>query len=109
DDDDIASLMRSLLFHGKGEHQYDNVRIGMNGRLDTIQAAILLEKLAILDEEMMLRQKVAAGYTRSLANVAQTPVLIAGARSTWAHYTLALDDRDAVASQLKERGIPTAV
>jgi dTDP-4-amino-4,6-dideoxygalactose transaminase len=109
DDDKLAALMRSLLFHGKGEHQYDNVRIGMNGRLDTIQAAILLEKLAIFDEEMTLRQKVAARYTRSLANVAQTPVLIAGARSSWAHYTLALDNRDAVASHLKEQGVPTAV
>jgi dTDP-4-amino-4,6-dideoxygalactose transaminase len=108
-DDRLASLVRSLLFHGKGADKYDNVRIGMNGRLDTIQAAILIEKLAIFDDEMVMREQVAAGYTRALGNFAQIPVLIPGATSAWAQYTLAFENRDAVASRLKQQGIPTAV
>jgi dTDP-4-amino-4,6-dideoxygalactose transaminase len=109
DDDRLADLVRSLLFHGKGSDKYDNVRIGMNGRLDTIQAAILLEKLAIFDDEIVRREKVAAGYTRALGNFAQTPVVIPGGTSAWAQYTLAFEDRDAVASRLKQQGIPTAI
>ena len=109
DDDNIANVLRSLLFHGKGSEKYDNVRIGMNGRLDTIQAAILLAKLDIFDHEVTLRQQVAERYDVGLGDVVQVPRLIEGATSVWAQYTLVLDHRDEVAARLKEQGIPTAI
>jgi dTDP-4-amino-4,6-dideoxygalactose transaminase len=109
DDDELAEVMRSLLVHGKGSDKYDNVRIGMNGRLDTIQAAILLEKMRIFDEEIAMRDEVAARYSESLRDVAQTPAVIGGANSVWAQYTIVVDDRDAVAAHLKTAGIPTAI
>jgi dTDP-4-amino-4,6-dideoxygalactose transaminase len=81
----------------------------MNGRLDTLQAAILIEKLAIFDEELELRQQVADRYTAGLKDIAQTPAVTAGATSVWAQYTLWLEHRDAVAAHLKRQGIPTAI
>ena len=108
-DDELAAILRSLLFHGKGSEKYDNVRIGMNGRLDTIQAAILLEKLSIFEEEIELRQAIAARYSAALGNVVRVPSVIDGATSAWAQYTLVLDNRDAVAAALKANGVPTAV
>ena len=68
-DDALAAKLRSLAFHGKGETQYDNVHVGLNSRLDTLQAAILIEKLAILEDEMVARQKVAARYADGLGDV----------------------------------------
>ena len=109
DDGDLAAILRSLLSHGKGSEKYDNVRIGMNGRLDTIQAAILLEKIGIFDDEVRLRQQVAARYDSGLRDIVEVPALVEGATSVWAQYTLVLDDRDVVAAKLKERGIPTAI
>lgn len=109
DDDELAAILRSLLFHGKGSEKYDNVRIGMNGRLDTIHAAILLEKLSIFEEEIEMRQAVARRYNAGLGNVTRVPYVIDGAISAWAQYTIVLDDRDAVAARLKQDGIPTAV
>ena len=109
DDGDLAAILRSLLSHGKGREKYDNVRIGMNGRLDTIQAAILLEKIGIFDDEVRLRQQVAARYDSGLRDIVEVPALVEGATSVWAQYTLVLDDRDVVAAKLKERGIPTAI
>ncbi len=109
DDDDLAAILRSLLFHGKGKEKYDNVRIGMNGRLDTIQAAILLEKLSIFEDEMERRQAVARRYNSALGNLVQTPRVIKGATSAWAQYTIVLNDRDDIAAALKQKGIPTAV
>jgi len=109
DDDELATILRSLLFHGKGSEKYDNVRIGMNGRLDTIQAAILLEKLSIFNEEIERRQEVAKRYHIGLDNVTRIPRVIDGATPVWAQYTIVLDDRDAVAARLKQGGIPTAV
>jgi dTDP-4-amino-4,6-dideoxygalactose transaminase len=108
-DDELATILRSLLFHGKGSEKYDNVRIGMNGRLDTIQAAILLEKLSIFEEEIERRQTVAQRYNDSLGNVTRVPCVTDGTKSAWAQYTIVLSDRDAVASRLKQEGIPTAV
>ena len=109
DDENLAEVLRSLLFHGKGSEKYDNVRIGMNGRLDTIQAAILLEKLSIFDEELDLRQEVATSYAEGLQDLVTVPRLMTGANSAWAQYTLVMDERDAVATRLKAQGIPTAV
>ena len=109
DDGMLAEQLRSILFHGKGADKYDNVRIGMNGRLDTIQAAILIEKLAVFDDELVRRQNIADRYTAALKDVVPGPVVIAGARSAWAQYTVAIDNRDAVAERMKKRGIPTAV
>ena len=73
DDDELAGMLRSILFHGKGYDKYDNVRIGINGRLDTIQAAILLEKLAVFDDELVRRQEVADRYTAALRDVVTSP------------------------------------
>lgn len=109
DDDKLAELMRSILFHGKGSDKYDNVRIGMNGRLDTIQAAILLEKLKIFDEEIELRDKVAKRYCDALRGVCGVPELIEGATSVWAQFTIVVKDRDGVAARLKDSGVPTAI
>ncbi|NWG52685.1 MAG: DegT/DnrJ/EryC1/StrS aminotransferase family protein [Hydrogenophilaceae bacterium] len=107
-DEDIA-VYRSLAVHGQGVDKYDNVRIGMNSRLDTIQAAILLEKLAIFADEIVMRNKVAQRYAERLAGLVRTPVVIAGGVSTWAQYTVECEDRDGLAAFLRERGVPTAM
>ena len=111
DDDDLAEVLRSIRFHGRGTHKYDNVRIGLNSRLDTIQAAILIEKLAIFGDEVEARGRVAARYTAALAGVARTPKPFPGATSVWAQYTLRLPagERDAIAARLKAAGVPTAI
>ena len=110
DDDDLADMLRSLRFHGMGGGgQYDNVRVGTTGRLDTIQAAVLLEKLAILDEEQAARQQVADRYAQALSNVAAVPRAPQGVASAWAQYTLRVADRDAVKAELAANGIPTMV
>ena len=109
DDDDVAEAMRSVRVHGQGSHKYENVRIGINGRLDTLQAAVLLEKLAIFDEEIEARQRVAERYNAALQDVARVPQLMPGRTSSWAQYTLAVDGRDQVARALGEAGIPTAI
>lgn len=109
DDAELAEILRSIAFHGKGASQYDNVRIGMNSRLDTIQAAILLEKLAILPEEMDLRQEVAARYSEALGDVVKVPAIPAGNRSAWAQYAIETPKRDTVRAYLKDEGIPSVV
>jgi len=109
DDDDLADRMRSIRVHGKGTHKYDNVRVGLNARLDTIQAAILLEKLKIFEDEIEKRQAVAERYGGGLGVFLQTPAVIDGAVSAWAQYTILLEDRDEVAASLREQGVPTAV
>lgn len=107
--DEDAVLMRSLAFHGaSGDDKYNCARIGMNSRLDTMQAAILIEKLAIFTDEIRLRNEVAGRYARLLAGVVKTPAVIAGGVSTWAQYVIEADDRDGLAAHLREAGIPTA-
>ena len=108
-DGDLAEILRSVAFHGKGQSQYDNVRIGVNSRLDTMQAAILIEKLAILSEEMELRQKVAARYSEALGDVVKVPAIPSGNRSAWAQYAIETPARDKVRAALKEEGIPSVV
>jgi dTDP-4-amino-4,6-dideoxygalactose transaminase len=108
-DAETDRVIRSLRVHGQGSNKYDNVRIGLNGRLDTLQAAILLQKLRVFEDELAARQQVAARYNAALASVASVPRVIEGAVSSWAQYTIVLENRDAVAARLKEAGIPTAI
>jgi dTDP-4-amino-4,6-dideoxygalactose transaminase len=109
EDDELARIIRSLRVHGQGSDKYDNVRIGMNGRLDTVQAAVLLEKLAIFPDEIEVRSRVAKAYNEGLADIAAVPRVIEGANSVWAQYTLRVSYRDNVARRLKSAGIPTAI
>ena len=109
DDEELAMLIGSIRLHGKGMEKYDNVRIGMNSRLDTIQAAILIEKLKIFPEELELRNKVAAIYEAGLSGYYQTPQIGDGMTSAWAQYTLITDDRADVQAALKEAGVPSVV
>ena len=101
----------SLRVHGKGRDKYDNVEIGINARLDTLQAAILIEKLEIFEEEIAARNRVADRYAEGLGDIVQVPRVPAGMTSVWAQYTLVLPEgrRDAVAEALKAEGIPTAI
>jgi dTDP-4-amino-4,6-dideoxygalactose transaminase len=110
-DDAQADVIRSLRFHGKGDDKYDNVRIGMNSRLDTLQAAILLEKLAVFEDEIARRQVVAERYTSALGPVTVTPFVMPDCTSVWAQYTLRVpaERRDGFMARLKEDGVPTAV
>ncbi len=108
-DAEMAERLRSLRAHGGGRDKYDNVRIGLNARLDTIQAAVLLEKLEIFEEELDARQRVAARYTERLGASVEVPSVPEGAVSAWAQYTIRLNQRDAVAERLRASGIPTAV
>ena len=111
DDKELAEVLRSLRVHGQGVDKYDNTRIGINGRMDTIQAAILIEKLKIFAEEIEKRQVIATRYNEGLKDVAVVPRVMSGCVSTWAQYTIKIGKgrRDAVAAALKERGIPTAI
>jgi dTDP-4-amino-4,6-dideoxygalactose transaminase len=112
DDDALADTLRSIRVHGQGSDKYDNVRLGLTGRLDTMQAAILIEKLKIFEDEIAARNAVAERYARGLGNVVTVPRLAAGCTSVWAQYTIRLPkgtDRDGFAAALKAQGIPTAI
>jgi len=109
DDADKAALIKSLTQHGKGIEKYDNVRVGLNSRLDTLQAAILIEKLKIYPDELAARNAVAQRYTDALQDVAETPVLLDGATSCWAQYTLKVAGRDGLQAKLRAAGVPSAV
>ncbi|GAB1582661.1 DegT/DnrJ/EryC1/StrS family aminotransferase [Phyllobacterium phragmitis] len=108
-DGELAETLRSVLFHGKGETQYDNVRIGLNSRLDTIQAAILIEKLAILEDEMEARQVVAKRYAEGLKDVVKVPYTPSGYRSAWAQYSIESENRDGLKAHLTAAGIPSVI
>ena len=107
--DEYAALIESYRVHGKGSDKYDNVRIGMNSRLDTIQAAVLLEKLAVFPMELDARNKAAQKYNTELAGSYKTPQVPEGFVSSWAQYTLVADNREAEMAKYKEKGIPTMV
>jgi UDP-2-acetamido-2-deoxy-ribo-hexuluronate aminotransferase len=111
DDAELAETIRSLRIHGQGSDKYDNVRVGINGRLDTIQAAVLLEKLKIFEDEIEKRAAVAARYNAALGDVAVVPTVMDGCVSTWAQYTIRIEPaaRDPFISELKAQGIPTAI
>jgi dTDP-4-amino-4,6-dideoxygalactose transaminase len=108
---ELAAVLRSLRVHGQGADRYDNVRIGMNGRLDTLQAAVLIEKLAIFPDEIAARNRIAARYATALGEVTIVPRVGDGSTSVWAQYTLRFPDgkRGAIAEALNRRGIPTAI
>lgn len=110
DDDELADVLRSVRVHGQGTDKYDNVRIGVTGRLDTIQAAVLIEKLAIFAGEIDARDKIAARYAAGLRDVAIPPVVAPDCQSVWAQYTIRLKpgQRDGLVAALKEAGVPTA-
>lgn len=111
-DDELAHLLFSIRSHGQGDHTYDNVRLGMNGRLETLQAAILLQKLTLFEEELNLRQDIAARYSKALQPHLTIPKINAHAVSSWAQYTVQLPafiNRDHVIHTLKQAGIPTMV
>jgi dTDP-4-amino-4,6-dideoxygalactose transaminase len=112
DDAGLAETLRSIRVHGQGSDKYDNVRLGLTARLDTMQAAILIEKLKIFDDEIAARNKVADRYARDLADVVTVPKLADGCTSVWAQYTIRLPkgtDRDGFAGALKTQGVPTAI
>lgn len=105
----LDGLFRSLRAHGKGSQKYDNVRIGMNSRLDTLQAAILLEKLAILENEIVARQNIADRYGACLPTDVVVPEVTAAAQSAWAQYTIRTNRRDDVAASMRADGVESAV
>jgi len=112
DDDDRAALYRSLRTHGEGTTRYEVLRIGMNGRLDTLQAAVLLAKLEMFDEELARRDAIAAIYDRRLGNLLATPTRVPDSTSAWAVYAVLLRDqaeRDALQASLRADGVPTAI
>lgn len=109
DDDELAACCVSLRDHGRGEGQYDIVRLGLNARLDTMQAAVLLSKLTIFEDEIRLRRSVAQRYTEQLTGLVETPAQAEGANSIWAQYSIKLPQRDSVADALRQKGIPTQI
>jgi UDP-2-acetamido-2-deoxy-ribo-hexuluronate aminotransferase len=109
DDDELAKKMISIRVHGSGLDKYDNIRLGINGRLDTIQAAILLAKFEIFPEEIELRQTVANRYTELLKGSVTAPFISDGCKSAWAQYSLLCDNREELIVKLKDHGIPTAI
>lgn len=112
DNDELRALVDSYRVHGKGTHKYDNERIGLNSRLDTLQAGILLAKFDVYADEIEARQRVANRYAERLGNLLITPEVPADCRSVWAQYTVRVHeghDRDAMMAALKERGVPTVV
>jgi dTDP-4-amino-4,6-dideoxygalactose transaminase len=110
-DDALKDLLLSIRMHGQGSDRYEHVRIGLNSRLDTIQAAILIEKLKIFEDEIEQRNVVAKRYTNAFAgsNRIVTPHVVQGAVSTWAQYTLQVENRAKFQADLKAAGVPTAV
>jgi dTDP-4-amino-4,6-dideoxygalactose transaminase len=117
----LHDILVSLRVHGQAvksdlegqtfdhDPKYMNVRIGMNGRMDTMQAAVLLQKLTIFEDEIAARNRVADRYAQGLGDVVRTPAVIDGGVSVWAQYTIETENRDGLAAALREQGIPTAV
>lgn len=108
-DDELQHLMKSLRNHGEADERYYYARIGLNSRLDTIQAAVLLLKLEIFADEIKARNVAADAYAKGFGDVVKAPSVIEGGVSTWAQYTIEVDDRDAFRAQLAGRQVPTAV
>jgi UDP-2-acetamido-2-deoxy-ribo-hexuluronate aminotransferase len=109
DDDQIATALRSIREHGKGTEKYDIQRVGLNSRLDTIQAAVLLVKLDAFEDEIEQRNRVAASYRSHLQNLLEAPTVIDGAKSVWAQYTVRHNARDALIAHLSAAGVPSAI
>ena len=112
ENDEWADRLFSLRVHGRGSDKYDNIRIGMNSRLDTVQAAVLLQKLKFFDEELEACGRVADKYSEALKDIVRIPRQVDNTRSSWAQYTVCLQDteeRERVIAQMKADGIPSAV
>ena len=112
DDAEFAAILRSIRVHGQGSDKYDNVRVGMTARLDTIQAAVLIEKLKIFEEEIAARNVVASRYSEALRDVVRVPCIASENTSVWAQYTICLPadvSRSAFAASLQSDGIPTMI
>jgi len=107
--DTDAELINSIRLHGKGAQKYDNIRIGLNSRLDTIQAAILIEKIKLLPDEIISRNKVASKYEKDLSTAINTPKQYEELKSAWAQYTLVTNNRDQIQDILKKAKIPSVV
>jgi len=108
-DDELAEAIKSLRCHGQGSDKYDNVRIGVNSRLDTLQAAILIAKLSVFRDEIEKRNHVASRYIEGLrSNVLRVPHVSADILSTWAQFTIEVPDPDHFSAELRAKGIPTA-
>jgi UDP-2-acetamido-2-deoxy-ribo-hexuluronate aminotransferase len=107
-DDQLAGIMLEIRNHGQ-ESRYHHVRLGLNGRLDTVQAAVLLAKLETFEKELLLRSEVAKRYGDRLAGIVRTPEIAAGNCSVFAQYTIEVEDRERVASALRREGVPTAI
>lgn len=108
-DDELYDLMKSIRVHGEGKERYEYARIGLNSRLDTIQAAVLLEKLRVFREEIAMRQRVADRYAAGFGNQVKWPRMIDGAQSSWAQYTIEVADRDGFRAHLAAKGVPSAI
>lgn len=109
ENDELAAVMRSICVHGQGKAKYETVRVGLNSRLDTLQAAILLAKISIFREETDRRNALAEYYSTHLRDHVQVPEKPAGVTSAWAQYTLRVPQRDAMQRALSEAGVPTAI
>ncbi|MFH1139796.1 MAG: DegT/DnrJ/EryC1/StrS family aminotransferase [Pseudomonadota bacterium] len=108
-DDALADIIKSIRAHGQGDHKYENVRIGINGRMDTLQAAILLVKLGVFSRELEARDRVAGKYSAALAGLVETPFIPDGYASAWAQYSILADQPGEMMAALKTAGIPAAV
>ena len=108
-DDDLASRLRSIRIHGQGSDKYDNIRIGLNGRFDTLQAAIVLVKMDIFDQEVIERQRVAQRYSRGLEGLVEVLFLSPDCTSVWAQYSVLSEQRRILLEKLKAAGIPSAI
>lgn len=109
DDADKAAILKSIRIHGQGSDKYDNVRLGVNSRLDSFQAAVLIEKLVIFEAELEARDQIAKRYNAGLAGHVVVPEVIDGAFSSWAQYTIRVKEREHFAESLKNEGVPTAI
>lgn len=110
--DELAGIIQSLRIHGKGRDKYDNVRIGLNSRLDTIQAAILLEKLDVFQSEIEARQRAANVYSHALEGMLQIPTVPKDSKSAWAQYSVVANsgqERELLMARLKDAGIPSTI
>ena len=108
-DDDLAQKLRSLRVHGEGTHKYELVRVGLNARLDTLQAAILLAKLEVFADELEAREKVADLYDQLLGHAVEVPTRVEETSSAWAQYSILVERRERVLRSLEERGVPAAI
>ena len=109
EDSDLAEVLRSIRVHGAGAAKYETVRVGMNSRLDTLQAAILIEKLAVFAEEISRREALARYYSKHLTDSLTVPSVPNGVTSAWAQYTILSEAREALQAHLLQRGVPTAI